>query len=118
MAHFAKIVNGRVTDVVVVPNEHELDGEAFLHSLGKPGKWVQTSYSAKLRGKFAVRGDAYNAERDRFEAPQPWASWTLNDETGQWEPPVARPEDDTQAWEWNEETQTWDGTPYEETPSA
>lgn len=117
MAHFAKVVNGKVTEVVVVSNEHEANGEAFLHSLGKWGTWIQTSYNQNFRGKFAVKGDTYNAEKDRFEAPQPWPSWTLNEETVRWEPPVARPEDDTKFWDWNEETQTWDGTPYEQEPA-
>lgn len=118
MAHFAKIVGNKVAEVVVVSNEHEANGEAFLNSMGKSGRWIQASYTGRIRNKFPSVGDTYNAEKDRFEAPQPWASWSLNDETGQWEPPVARPEDDTQAWDWNEEAQVWDGTPYGETANA
>jgi len=66
MAHFAKIEDGIVTNVVVVDNEHEAEGEAYLHSLGLEGQWVQTSYNANFRGKYAVIGDTYDAELDEF----------------------------------------------------
>jgi len=70
MAHFAKIENGIVTDVVVVSNDHESDGEAYLNSLGLTGKWVQTSYNGNFRGKFAGLGDFYLEETDEFVSPQ------------------------------------------------
>lgn len=66
MAHFAKIENEIVTNVVVVDNEHEADGEAYLNSLGLDGVWVQTSYNAGFRGKFAAIGDRYDVELDEF----------------------------------------------------
>jgi len=66
MAHFAKIEDGIVTDVVVVDNEHEADGEAYLNSLGLDGKWVQTSYNGNIRSKYAAIGDGYDAELDEF----------------------------------------------------
>jgi hypothetical protein len=69
MAHFAKIESGIVTQVVVVDNEHEADGEACLNSLGLGGTWVQTSYNGNIRGKFAGIGDTYDAELDIFESP-------------------------------------------------
>jgi hypothetical protein len=69
MAHFAKIEEGIVTNVVVVDNEHEADGEAYLNSLGVEGQWVQTSYNGNIRGKYAAIGDTYNAELDEFIAP-------------------------------------------------
>ena len=69
MAHFAKIEAGIVTQVVVVDNEHEADGEAYLNSLGLEGTWVQTSYNGNIRGKYAGIGDTYDAELDIFEAP-------------------------------------------------
>lgn len=69
MAHFAKIENGIVTNVLVVDNEHEADGEAYLNSLGLEGQWVQTSYNNNFRGKFAAIGDAYDAVADEFIAP-------------------------------------------------
>lgn len=69
MAHFAKIENGIVTNVIVVDNAHEQDGEAYLHSLGLDGTWIQTSYNANFRGKFAGIGDLYDNEQDLFVSP-------------------------------------------------
>ena len=69
MAHFAKIESGIVTQVVVVDNEHEANGEAYLHSLGLEGVWVQTSYNGNIRGKFAGIGDTYDSLADVFITP-------------------------------------------------
>lgn len=69
MAHFAKIEDGIVTNVVVVDNEHEADGEAYLNSLGLEGTWVQTSYNANIRGKYAAIGDTYDSVADEFVSP-------------------------------------------------
>ena len=69
MAHFAKIEEGIVTQVVVVDNEHEANGEAYLNSLGLEGTWVQTSYNGNIRGKFAGIGDSYDSVADVFVAP-------------------------------------------------
>jgi hypothetical protein len=69
MAHFAKIVDGIVENVVVVDNEHEAEGEDYLHSLGLEGTWIQTSYNGNIRGKYAALGDTYNAEQDIFVSP-------------------------------------------------
>lgn len=66
MAHFAKVEDGIVTQVVVVDNEHEANGEAYLNSLGLEGTWVQTSYNNKIRGLYAAIGDTYDAEADVF----------------------------------------------------
>lgn len=60
MAHFAKIEEGIVTNVVVVDNEHEANGEAYLNSLGLEGTWVQTSYNANFGKKFAAIGDTFD----------------------------------------------------------
>ena len=70
MAHFAKIENGIVTNVVVVDNEHEADGEAYLNSLGLDGIWIQTSYNGNVRGKYAAIGDTYDSVADIFVAPE------------------------------------------------
>ena len=69
MAHFAKIENGIVTNVVVVADEHELDGEAYLNGLALEGQWIQTSYNGNIRGVFAGIGYTYDAELDEFIAP-------------------------------------------------
>lgn len=69
MAHFAKIEEGLVTQVVVVDNEHETNGEAYLNSLGLDGTWVQTSYNGNIRGKYAAIGDTYDSVADEFVSP-------------------------------------------------
>lgn len=69
MAHFAKIENGVVVDVIVVDNEFEEVIDEYLLSLGIEGTWVQTSYNGNTRGKYAAIGDLYDAEADLFVAP-------------------------------------------------
>jgi len=69
MAHFAKIEDGIVTQVLVVDNEYEAEGEAYLNSLGLDGHWVQTSYNGNFRGVFAGIGYAYDAVADEFISP-------------------------------------------------
>ncbi len=78
MAHFAKIENDTVTSVIVVSNddcgggdfpESEPIGQAFIASLGITGEWLQTSYHANFRGKYAGIYDTYNADLDEFIAP-------------------------------------------------
>lgn len=69
MAHFAKIEDGIVTQVVVVDNEHEANGEAYLNSLGLEGTWIQTSYNSNIRGKYAAIGDTYDSVADVFVTP-------------------------------------------------
>lgn len=68
MAHFAKIENNVVTQVVVVDNEHAVNGEAYLNGLGLEGTWIQTSYNNNFRGKFAGIGDTYDSVNDTFIA--------------------------------------------------
>ncbi len=73
MAHFAKIVDTKVVEVIVVHNNEaptEAEGKAFIASCGLDGEWVQTSYSGNIRGKFAGIGDTYDADADVFVAPQ------------------------------------------------
>lgn len=69
MAHFAKVENGIVTQVVVVDNEHEANGQEYLNSLGLEGTWIQTSYNNNFRGKYAGIGDIYDEEQDIFVTP-------------------------------------------------
>lgn len=106
MAHFAKIEDGVVVNVVVVSNEHEAEGEAYLNGLGLEGVWVQTSYNGNFRGKFAGLGDVYNSEEDRFEPAKPFASWVWNEEGYNWQAPVAYPEDGGN-YTWDEGSGSW-----------
>jgi len=70
MAHFAKIENNKVTQVLVVPDNQETRGQDFLsNDLGLGGTWVQTSYNASLGGKFAGVGDDYNEATGDFTSP-------------------------------------------------
>jgi hypothetical protein len=78
MAHFAKIENGFVTQVIVVNNETlgDLDfpdsepvGQEFIASLGLEGTWKQTSYNGNFRGKYAGAGNTYDEVNDVFVSP-------------------------------------------------
>lgn len=70
MAHFAEIdKDNKVIRVLVVSNDYEKDGEKYLSkTLGLGGRWIQTSYNANFRGKFAGVGDTYSEELDEFIA--------------------------------------------------
>jgi hypothetical protein len=117
MAHFAKLdENNIVLEVNVVNNddvrnlpfpESEAIGVAFL-TLWSNGytSWKQTSYNASFRKNYAGIGYTYDSTRDAFIAPQPYPSWTLNEDTCQWEPPVPMPIDGKQYY-WGEPTTSW-----------
>ena len=120
MAHYAKVVDGIVTKVIVAEPEFF---ETFTDN--SPGEWIQTSYNTKggihyqpdssvpsedqtkaLRKNFAAIGFTYDRNLDAFILPKPFASWTLNESTGRWDAPVAIP-DTEHVYLWNEETQSW-----------
>jgi hypothetical protein len=115
MAHFAQLnEDNLVTQVIVVANqdtadqdgvENEAIGIAFCNNL-LGGRWVQTSYNANIRKNYAGIGYKYDATLDAFIPPQPFASWTLNEETAQWEAPTSYP-DDEKRYTWDEETTSW-----------
>jgi hypothetical protein len=73
MAHFAQIDNNNIVlQVLVVDNSLEAQGADFLaNTLGLGGTWIQTSYNANFRGKYAGIGDTYDAVNDVFVAPEP-----------------------------------------------
>lgn len=115
MAHFAKLDdNNKVIAVHVVNNdvitvngnESEQLGIDFLTNLHGHNKWKQTSYSGSFRKNYAGIGYTYDESRDAFIAPQTWGSWTLNENTCQWEPPFAMP-DDGKSYVWFESNQEW-----------
>jgi hypothetical protein len=125
MAHFARLdENNVVTQVIVVANsdtsdaegvEKEHIGAAFCERLFG-GTWKQTSYNGNKRKNYAGIGFTYNADIDAFVPPKPFNSWLLNEETAQWEAPVAMPEDagsgdPPKMYTWNEETTSWDVVP-------
>ena len=120
MAHFAKIDTNtnQVVHVSVVDNWNIVDGEgneveaigiAYLESVhGSDSNyiWRQTSYNNNLRKNYAGIGMTWDEGRDAFIPQKPYNSWTLNEDTCRWDPPVPMPTDG-QMYIWNEETLSW-----------
>ena len=106
MAHFARIAsNNQVMQVVVVPDEHEYRGGDYLSKdLGLGGDWIQTSYNARIRERFASVGGFYVPEKDMFTEPKIYDSWVY-DEDGTCHPPIPKPEGDY--WIWDESLVSW-----------
>jgi hypothetical protein len=111
MSHFAKVTNGKVTQVIVAEKEFF---DTFVDS--SPGTWLQTSYNTHgnqhpegrpLRGNYAGIGYTYDATNDVFYAPQPFPSWILNNTTWLWEAPVTYPTDGKD-YKWNELIINWE----------
>lgn len=110
MAHFAKVNNGIVEQVIVAEPEFF---DTFVDST--PGEWIQTSYNTRggqhpegrpLRKNYAGIGYTYDRDRDAFIPPQPYASWVLNEDTCLWDSPVPMP-DDGKFYSWDEDTTSW-----------
>ena len=113
MAHFAELnENNIVLRVIVVGNEDTSDeqdneveaiGIEFCQNL-LGGTWVQTSYNDNIRKQFAGIGDTYDANLDIFIKPQPYPSWSLDD-NHDWQPPTPMPEGNL--WGWDEDSTSW-----------
>ena len=118
MGHFAKVVDGKVVQVIVAEPDFF---DTFVDS--SPGQWIQTSYNTRgnvhyapdlnepdggvaLRGNYAGIGYTYDNANDVFYPPKPFNSWILSTQTWLWEPPVAMP-DDGKPHRWDEDTQSW-----------
>lgn len=116
MAHFAKVEDGLVTEVLVISQDVVNSGE-----FGDPSLWVQTSYNTRggvhygpdgqpdgpgLRKNYAGIGFAYDPLLDAFIPPKPYPSWLLNTETCLWEAPVPYP-DDGKYYLWDEDAIAW-----------
>tara|TARA_R100001369_G_scaffold1272_2_gene4371 strand:- start:913 stop:1227 length:315 start_codon:yes stop_codon:yes gene_type:complete len=100
MAHFAKLNNNIVTEIIVAEQDFinsGLVGDSFL--------WVQTSYNGNFKKKYASVGDTYDKSKDVFIPPKPYPSWTLDD-SNDWQPPTVYP-DDGKRYRWNEDTTNW-----------
>jgi len=115
MAHFAKLDENNVVITVVVVNNSELlvdgveseaKGVEFLVSLFGDSNWKQTSFNATIRKNAAGIGYTYDPNRDAFIPPQPFPSWTLNEQTCQWDCPVPMPTDDKR-YAWDEQNCQW-----------
>ena len=109
MAHYAKVNNGIVEQVIVAEADFF---NTFVDST--PGTWIQTSYNTHgnqhpngtpLRGNYAGIGYTYDTTNDVFYAPKPYPSWILNTSTWLWEAPVPMPSDGK--YSWNEELGNW-----------
>ena len=123
MAHYAKVLEGIVETVIVAESE-------FFNNFvdDSPGKWIQTSYNTRggvhyepnsntpssdqskaLRKNYAAVGYTYDKKRDAFIPPQQFPSWTLNETTCLWDPPMPQPSDG-KAYLWDESLYQSDNT--------
>jgi|TARA_B100001964_G_scaffold18645_1_gene19104 hypothetical protein len=115
MAHFTTLDESNiVTKVEVIVNDVILDSDGveqeqlgidFLTELYGAGNYVQTSYNDNFRKQYAGKGYTYDVTKDKFIRPQPFPSWSL-DENDDWQPPVVKP-DDGKYYVWDEETTSW-----------
>jgi hypothetical protein len=127
MAHYVKVVDGNVVNGIVAEPEFF---DTFVDS--SPGEWIKTSYNmrggvyydpatgephadqagmiaadeGRQRKNYAGLGYTYDRTRNAFIPPKPYASWTLNEDSCLWEPPVAYPTDG-KMYRWDEETTNW-----------
>jgi hypothetical protein len=111
MSHYAKVVDGKVTQVIVAEADFF---NTFVDS--SPGSWIQTSYNTyanqhalggtPLRGNYAGVSYNYDKTNDVFYAPKPYASWILNESTWLWEAPIPYPTD-AKNYMWDEATTSW-----------
>jgi len=107
MAHYAFInSNNVVTEVIVGIDETKLiegiEPETWYGNF-RGQQCVRTSYNNNIRKQYAGIGFTYDEVRDEFVAPQPYASWTL-DENNDWQPPTPKPEGN---YYWSEEDLEW-----------
>jgi hypothetical protein len=129
MAHFAKLGTGNIVEqVIVVSNDIATTEQAGIDFINKlyntRDAWKQTSYNTKagkyynldntlgdqskaFRKNYAGIGYQYDQTRDAFIPPKPFNSWTLNEDSCNWEAPVAYPTDN-QNYYWNETIINWD----------
>ena len=109
MSHWAEVdENNIVLRVTVGDNNDPVGDEGYqwlLDNLG--GTWIKTSYNKNIRKNFARITDTYYEDRDAFIPIKPFDSWTLNEETCQWEAPTPYPVDDN-FYIWNEPTLSCD----------
>ena len=120
MAYFAELDNNNVVLRVVVvgndcvPSDEHIDGETWCINFFKTPNWKQTSYNHNFRKQYAGIGYTYDAAKNKFISPQPYASWAL-DANDDWHAPVTYPTDTTdKAVVWDEENLKWIATDYED----
>ena len=111
MAHYAKVSNGVVVNVIVAEADFF---DTFVDD--SPGEWIQTSYNTRegvhekggtpLRKNYASIGGTYDATRDAFIPPKKYESWIFDEDKCSWKPPTEKP-DDGKDYEWDETTKSW-----------
>jgi hypothetical protein len=128
MAHFARLEDDFVAQVVVISNadivdehgaEQESLGVALCEAVVGPGPWVQTSYHGNFRRHYAAfaPGMTYSAEHDAFLFAQPFPSWVLDlNDPNDWVAPIPMPTDEGYWYEWDEQGQTWTAHEIPEQP--
>jgi hypothetical protein len=107
MAHYAFLdANSVVTEIITGIDETELiegiDPETWYSNFCEQ-TCVRTSYNGNIRKQYAGIGYTYDHVADQFVAPQPYASWTL-DQNNDWQPPTPKPDG---AYYWNEQQHEW-----------
>lgn len=115
MAHFAELDENNIVLRVIVGVDEPLDGEA-IYAQTTGTVWKKTSYNTSggvhllggtpFRKNYAGIGFTYDAQRDAFITPKPYASWSINEQTCQWDAPVPMPIDDKR-YVWDEQTISW-----------
>jgi hypothetical protein len=122
MAYFAKLGVGNIVEQIISINnavitdtngvEQEQLGVDFINKLyNTRDVWKQTSYNNNIRKNYAGIGYHYDQARDAFIAPKPFNSWILNEDTCDWEAPVAVPTaqlEENQYYSWNESIINWE----------
>lgn len=111
MAHYAKVENGIVTQVIVAEQDFIDSGVA-----GDPSTWIQTSYNTQagvhtqggipLRKNYAGIGYSYDAERDAFIPPKTHPAWVLDEFTCHWVAPIPHPTDG-KTYGWDDKINNW-----------
>ena len=125
MAHFAKVLDGKVVTVIVAES-------SFFNNITEDSSvtWIQTSYNTKngvhyqpnsnipsadqslaLRGNYAGIGYTYDSTLDVFLEPKPYPSWVLDETTYKWNAPISKPTNSLsidQYYEWNESSTNWE----------
>lgn len=106
MSHWAEIDNTNTVLRVLVGDNNDPAGDEgyqwLIDNLG--GTWIKTSYNKKIRKNFAGIGYKYDADADVFIAPQPYPSWSLNNNFD-WQPPIPKPSEGY--WLWDEAKGDW-----------
>jgi hypothetical protein len=105
-AHAARVKNGVVVQVIVIPycNDDDTEITEYCNSIGLQGTWLDTSYMGARRGNFSGVGFTYDETRDAFIPPQPYASWVLDEATCLWVAPIPMPDGD---YVWDEDAGDW-----------